>query len=68
MLKLVGEQARLIQKAQELLHNHDCTHAQKGGTVTAIAVNSYVLVRHPHNLQRRSQPPAELLTNLGDPF
>jgi hypothetical protein len=38
MLKSVREQALLIKKAQELLHNDKCTHAQKGGTVTEIAV------------------------------
>jgi hypothetical protein len=68
MLKLVGEQARLIKKAQELLHKHDSTHAQTGGEVTEFEVDSYVLVRYPPSLQRRSQPPTKLHTNLRGPL
>jgi hypothetical protein len=68
MCKLIGEQARLIKKAQELLHSHDRTHAQKGGDVTVFAVNSYVLVRYPPSFQRRSQPPTMLHTNLRGPL
>jgi hypothetical protein len=68
MKKLIQEQAHLIKKAQELLHAHARTHAQKGGAVTEFAVNSYVLVRYPPSLQRRSQPPTKLHTNLRGPL
>jgi hypothetical protein len=64
----MGEHAHLIKKAQELLHKHERTQAQKGGEVTQFAVNSYVLVRYPPSLQRRSQPPTKLHTNLRGPL
>jgi RNase H-like domain found in reverse transcriptase/Integrase zinc binding domain/Chromo (CHRromatin Organisation MOdifier) domain len=66
--RLCKEQARLIKRAEELLHEHHLKHNRKVVKVTEFPVGSYVLVQYPPGPGRRSQPPTKLHTNLKGPL
>jgi hypothetical protein len=66
---LIREQGLIIKKAQSLLKAHEVMHTSNGpSAITEFPDYSYVLLKYPPALNRKSKPPTKLHTNQRGPL